>query len=115
MILILQTLFACLATGLGFFLAYHYIQGIDQGSSPFLLLLAAILIGGGAVVLIRLSRSVMYVKGKIMKLGAKTSEEKGFATLLKKNNDLTHQWKKTAVLREKLHMMQLSAEEKTPD
>ena len=112
MLLILKTLFACLSVGLGFYLAYIYIRGIDQGSSPLLLIPVAILILGGTTLLMYLSRAIAHTKEKNTHTTEVHDESKGLATLLKKNNDLTHQWKRITVLREKLRMMQLSAEEK---
>lgn len=108
---ILGTLFGILISFGGFYAAYIYLDGIENGSSPFLLLLSALLVGGGVYILLRAGKSNASVIVKVdkTKSGAVNSQETGFESMLEKNKKLSEDWSKTVEHRDRLKLLQMSA------
>lgn len=101
-----ETLLGLLLSGSGIYTGYFYLNGVDQGRTPFLLLLSLVLIGGGVYLLIRAARTedTMFVKPSVTTPITKEGER------LKKNNELANEWKRTMDQRDRLKMLEVSAE-----
>lgn len=101
----------------GFYIAYMYLKGEEQGSTPLLLLPAAILIGLGIFFLIKAGKTSVtgVAKAKNNPGGMEHTPHEGFADMLKRNNELESKWARTAQLKDQLKVLQLSAEDTGED
>ena len=114
--IVAQTFLGLLIVAVGLYIGYFYITGIDQGSNPWLLALAIPIVGGGAFILFRAGKSDDTVVKKTSKVPFNfennqfTEEKAGLESTIQKNNDLTKQWSKTNEARNRLRMLELSAE-----
>ncbi len=98
----------------GFYIMYLYLKSLDTGSNPLLLLLSIALVSVGIFFLLRAAKSNDTVIAKPQatnEVAASTAPKRGFADMLKRNNELTSQWSKTSALRDKLKVIQISTEE----
>ena len=107
--IILMTIMGLCITLIGFYIAFFYVTGIDQGRSPWLLLLTPIFVAIGVYLLLqagKLDDSVV-AKAKIDK-----SEKKVSVSILERNNKLSDEWSKTVDARDRLKLLEMSAKAK---
>lgn len=87
----------------GIFLAFLYLQGVEKGSNPLLLIAGILLFGGGVFMLYRAGTQDT---SKIKFSDAVPSED---ASILSKNNEMISEWNKTNDARDRLKILQASA------
>jgi len=93
---------------LGIYMAVIYTQEQRNGASPFLLLIAAFLVGLGLFFLTFLFLNFVKAKAAAKLLAAEALN--GGGKTLDKNNSLLSDWKKTNDTRDKLKLLQISAQ-----
>lgn len=108
-------LFTFLGFGLfigGIVVAFLYFQGARDGSRSALILIPAIILGGaGAFFLFKAGR--IDTQKVVFKENQTQSEGISADGLITKNNKLVEEWNKTNEHRDKLKMIELSANEQT--
>lgn len=108
-------LFTFLGFGLfigGIGVAFFYFQGAQDGSRSGLLLIPAVLLGGaGSFFLFKAGR--IDTQKVVFKENQAQSEGISSEGLITKNNKLVEEWNKTNEKRDKLKMIELSANEQT--
>lgn len=102
--------FAAFVAGMA--VAFIYFQGVQKGTtSPFLLIPAVLVVGVGVFFLFKAGRI------DTQKVAFKENQElsEGISTdgLITKNNKLVAEWNKTNEARDKLKMIQVSADAQT--
>lgn len=109
---ILRTLLGLFSSSGGFYTAYIYIKGEEQGSTPLLLIPAVLLIGVGVFLLLRASKGsitgITQPKQQLQELPDASHES--FADVLKRNNEIAKKWESTGQLKDQLKVLQASAE-----
>jgi hypothetical protein len=98
-------------TGGGFFLLFFYLIGSSTGRTPLLLIPSTICIAGGVFLLLRAGKSnvttfALAEEGKASIAIKKSTDGKN---LLEKSNEYTAEWKKTNDTKDRLKMLQISA------
>ena len=102
--------FALFAGGIG--IAFLYFQGAKDGTSSALLLIPAILLGGaGAFFLFKAGR--IDTQKVVFKENQEQSKDISKEGLITKNNKLVVEWNETNEHRDKLKMLELSANEQS--
>jgi hypothetical protein len=108
--------FVLLKTALGLILSasgiqtiYMYVQGLDKGTSIFLLVLAIILIGAGVYFLMKAGKSDATVFTRLKNFRKKKIDgSEVLEQALEKNSKLTEKWGKTIEKRDRLKMLEIS-------
>lgn len=116
--ILLQTALGLLLSVSGIQTIYMYVEGLNNGASILLLLLAIVLIAAGVYFLMRAGKSdaSVFTRIKIFRKN-KSVDAQSLAQTLEKNNELTSEWSKTVEKRDKLKMLEIStaAQAETPD
>lgn len=89
----------------GFYIAYIYLHGIDNGTSPLLLIPSILFIAGGIFFLIQASKSNASVIAKGGEMPQPQSKET-LADILERNSQIINQWEKNSQMRDKLKVVQ---------
>lgn len=107
-----QTLLGFLLTAAGFYLLFVALIGIADQTNVWFFLPAIPLIAGGIVLLLRAGKSdaLLGVKKAKVKITLASKDEASLAATLEKNNAMDQQWSKTNDARNRLKMLQLSAD-----
>src|SRR6266403_1436119 len=107
---LLQTLLGIVLLIGGFFLAYFGFLGINDGQAWFLIP-AILIVGASSFLLFRAGKSDDSVVHKAKhNLEALSTDKPGLETTLEKNNSFDSEWGKTTEARNRLKMLQLSAD-----
>lgn len=108
---LLQTLLGLGLSFTGLFLIFNFIQTIVDGPLFWLLIVSLPLIASGAFLLYKAGKSDVSVMKRVkVKALGEPLEEKGFEEKLKKDAALTNEFGKTNEARNRLKMLELSAE-----
>jgi hypothetical protein len=102
------TILALLLTFAGLYLCYLYISGLDQGTTPLILIPALILLITGTFLLFRAGKSDATVLSQPHTTA--TIPPANLENTLQKNNALMAEWNKTNDTREKLKLLQAAAQ-----
>lgn len=110
--LILRTLLGLFSSSGGFYTAYIYIKGEEQGSTPLLLIPAVLLIGVGVFLILKASKTGLTgaAKPKQQLQESTDTPHENFADVLKRNNEIAKKWESTGQLKDQLKVLQASAE-----
>jgi hypothetical protein len=98
-------------TGGGFFLLFFYLSGISTGQTPLLLIPAVLCVGGGIFLLLRAGKSnaTTFALAEEGQTTTETIKAVGGKNLLEKSNEYTAEWKKTNDTKDRLKILQISA------
>lgn len=108
-----QTLFGLVLLAAGFYFGFVFLQGLADNSASWAIFCAIPLIIASIFLLALAGKSdaTVFKKTKIPQLGEnQDSATDGFANQLKKNNQMLSDWSKTNLAKDRLHMMEISAE-----
>ncbi|HZE87005.1 MAG TPA: hypothetical protein VE090_02245 [Methylomirabilota bacterium] len=106
------TFLGLLLAVVGFYLAYFYITGVNDGKSPLLLIPSLALVAFGIWLLLQAGKSdaMVVTKGKITTTKSNENKEKGgLENVLQKNSAMTADWEKTENQRTQLKLLEASA------
>lgn len=98
----------------GFYMAYVYVKGIDDGSNPILLALSVLVVGLGVFILLRVGKSdatVGIMKVDVNKAALEKEENGGgggYKSILDRNNAISEEWTKTVEHRDRLKMLEMA-------
>jgi hypothetical protein len=112
---IFNSFLGILATVAGFYLAYLYLESLNQTGRPFYLLLSLPLIVFGIILLVRTSRSdESLVISTFQASGPQPDkpEKENSASLgniMEKNNQLLNEWTKQSEKRDKMKILEIAA------
>jgi hypothetical protein len=96
----------------GFFLGYLFLEGLDSGGSPLLILPTFPLVGGGTFVLMKAGKKADRVIGRedLVKQESTTPNATGgLAGRIQENNEIVAQYAKTAKTRDELKLLEIQA------
>lgn len=111
-----QTLLGLVSSILGIYFGYLFIHGLDNGASPFFIILSLVLIGAGIYLLMHASNSNATVAAnapseKSVEEDSIIIKKRGFEGMLKHNNEMSEEWEKVNSQRDKLRTLQFAEDE----
>ena len=107
---ILQTISGLLLSLMGGYMPVIYIQELKNGSSPLLLVIATFMLGLGIFFFVNVWRSIAKRKNHEDNQIELSSTQADLEKRLEKNSSLDAEWTKTNEARNRLQMLELSAE-----
>jgi hypothetical protein len=113
---IFETISGLLMVILGFYLAFIYLYGMEEGSSPWLLFPSIFLIIIGLYLLIRAGKSedTVVLKKDLDKPSNNVGKKEGLESIIQRNNELSAEWAKTIETRDRMKLLEISASAQKP-
>ncbi len=99
---------------LGFYVWYIYMLSLEKGGNHLLFALSLIQIGIGIYVLFWASKSSDPFHLNPHPYQPVEVKKRDLGDLLNRNNEITKEWSKTVVLKDKLKVLQVASKEKEP-
>ena len=112
---IFNSFLGILATVAGFYLAYLYLESLNQTGRPLYLLLSLPLIISGIILLVRTSRSdeslvISTFQGTESQTEKPENQNTGsLGNIMEKNNQLLNEWTKQSEKRDKMKILEIAA------
>lgn len=108
--ILFETFLGILLTFSGIYSVYFILTGLEKGISAWLLLGSIVLLAGGAYCFIHASKAEDKVLIKPLESDANMPDASGAHGILKKNNELSADYKKISNARDRLKILQAASD-----